>query len=52
MRLTSKIYAKEILKDIKKKKIIRRKRDKNINFIKKYNINQRDIEEIYIILKQ
>ena len=46
MKYTSKSYAKEILKDIKKKKIIRRKRDKNLDFIKKYNIKQRDIEEI------
>ena len=46
MRLSSKKYANEILKDIKRKKVVLYERDKNIQFVKKYNLNQNDIEEI------
>ena len=46
MKYTSKIYAKGILKDIENKKIIVYKRDKNDEFLIKYNLNQKDIEEI------
>ena len=44
MKYTSKIYAKGILKDIENKKIIVYKRDKNDEFLIKYNLNQKDIE--------
>jgi len=52
MRLTSKIYAKEILKDITNKRIILYERDKNIEFVKKYNITNRDIENIIYSLTE
>ena len=46
MKLTSKTYAKEILNNIDKKKIIVLKRDKNDCFIIKYGLSQKDIEDI------
>ncbi len=46
MNATTKSYANEILKDIKKKKIQLYERDKNIIFVKKYNLTTKDIESI------
>ena len=52
MRLTSKIYANEILKGINKKRIFLLKRSKNDDFISKYSFNQKDIEEIVYSLTE
>lgn len=46
MRLTAKTYSKEILKDIKDKKILIYEREKNLIFIHKYRLSVDEIEEI------
>ena len=38
MKFTAKIYAKEILEGIEGKKIIIKNKEKNLNFLKKYNV--------------
>lgn len=46
MKLTSKIYAEEILNEIQGKEVILYERDKNLDFVKKYNISSYDIRDI------
>ena len=49
---TSKNIAREILDNIENERIILSKRDKNMDFIKKYSLLQADIEEIVYSLKE
>ena len=52
MKLTTTNYAKEILNNINEKNIIILKRDKNIIFMKKYNMKEKDIINIIFSLNE
>lgn len=44
MKLTTKKFAREILKELPNTRIIISEREKNINFISKYHFSKQDIE--------